>query len=283
MTDALVKKKIREMLAEDIGSGDVTTEILVSPKLKIHAEIIAGQGGVVAGVREALEVFRQMGVKGKILKSDGEHVREGDVIITLAGPARSILSSERVALNLMMRMSGIATATKKLIDLARRRNPKIMIAATRKTAPLLTCFDKRAVVVVGGQPHRYKLSDHILIKDNHLRIAGSVFEAVNRAKSMARGVKIEVEVSTSQEALDAARAGADIVMLDNMKPAEIIRAVKLLEREGLRDKVLLEASGRIDTSNVGDFAATGVDVISSSYMTMRAPALDMSLEVKRKS
>ncbi|HDI13120.1 MAG TPA: carboxylating nicotinate-nucleotide diphosphorylase [Hadesarchaea archaeon] len=270
------------MLAEDIGSGDVTTEILVSPKLKIHAEIVAGQGGVVAGVKEALEVFRQMGVKGKVLKSDGEHVREGDVIITLTGPARSILSSERVALNLMMRMSGIATATKKLIDLARRRNSKVKIAATRKTAPLLTYFDKRAVMVVGGEPHRYKLSDHILIKDNHLWIVGSVSEAVSRARAMKRGVKIEVEVSTPQEALDAARAGADIIMLDNMKPAEVRHVVKLLEREGLRDKVLLEASGGIDTSNVGDFAAAGVDVISSSYMTIRAPALDMSLEIKRK-
>ncbi|MDI6883532.1 MAG: carboxylating nicotinate-nucleotide diphosphorylase [Hadesarchaea archaeon] len=282
MTSALARKKIREMLAEDLGLGDVTSEAIVQPKIRVNAEIITKQAGVLAGVAEATMVFEETGVKVRALKSDGADIKAGDVIIRLEGPAQGILAAERVALNLLMRMSGIATATRELIDLARRKNSKVVIAATRKTAPLLTYFDKRAVVVAGGEPHRYRLSDRVLIKDNHLRLVGSVVEAVRRARKVARRAKVEVEVGKPEEVLVAAKAGADTVMLDNMKPADIKRAIRLLEREGLRSRVLLEASGRIDTSNVGDFAAAGVDIISSSYMTMRAPALDMSLEVRAK-
>lgn len=282
MINTLAAKKIREMLAEDLGSGDVTSEAIVPPKLGVRGEIVARQAGTVAGTAEVTAVFNEAGVKVKVIRSDGAVVRPGDIIIRLEGQARRILAAERVALNLLMRMSGIATATRKLIGMAKRRNPKVAISATRKTAPLLTYFDKRAVVIAGGKPHRYRLSDHILIKDNHLRLVGSVSEAVRRARKVAGRTEIEVEVSTPKEVLDAARAGASIVMFDNMKPTEIKRAIKLLEREDLRRKVRLEASGRIDLSNVGDFAATGVDIISSSYMTMRAPALDMSLEIRRK-
>ncbi|MDI6642690.1 MAG: carboxylating nicotinate-nucleotide diphosphorylase [Candidatus Hodarchaeaceae archaeon] len=282
MTSALARKKIREMLAEDLGLGDVTSKAIVQPNIRVNAEIITKQAGVLAGVAEATMVFEETGVKVRALKSDGADIKAGDVIIRLEGPARGILAAERVALNLLMRMSGIATATRELIDLARRKNSKVVIAATRKTAPLLTYFDKRAVVVAGGEPHRYRLSDQVLIKDNHLRLVGSVVEAVRRARKVARRAKVEVEVSKPEEVLVAAKAGADTVMLDNMKPADIKRAIRLLEREGLRSRVLLEASGRIDTSNVGDFAAAGVDIISSSYMTMRAPALDMSLEIRAK-
>ncbi len=282
MTSPLVRKKIHEMLGEDLGAGDVTTESLVGPKAKARGEIIAKQSGVLAGVAEAALAFNEMGVRVERVKSDGDRVKVGDVVMRLDGPARKILATERVALNLLMRMSGIATATRELIDCARRGNPKVAIAATRKTAPLLTYFDKRAVVVAGGEPHRYRLSDQILIKDNHLRLVGSVVEAVRSARRTARSAKIEVEVSRPEEVVEAAKAGADIVMLDNMKPEEITRAIRMLRREGLRGKVVLEASWRIDPSNVGVFAAAGVDIISSSYMTMRAPALDMSLEVKSK-
>ncbi len=281
MTSVFARKKIREMLAEDLGFGDVTSETLVQPKARARAEIIAKQAGVLAGVAEATIAFNEMGVKARAVKSDGTRAKAGDVIMRIEGLARKILAAERVALNLLMRMSGIATATRELIDRARRRNPKVAIAATRKTAPLLTYFDKRAVVVAGGKPHRYRLSDQILIKDNHLQLVGSVAEAVRHARRTARTAKIEVEVTKSEEVLDAAQAGADIVMLDNMKPTEIRRAIKMLEREGLRDKVVLEASGRIGPSNVESFAAAGVDMISSGYMTMRAPALDMSLEIKK--
>ena len=281
MIDPTARKKIQEILAEDIGSGDVTTEALVPSKVTAKAEIIAKQSGILAGVAEAAAAFEEMGVRAKALKSDGQRIKPGDVIMRLEGPARGILSVERVALNLLMRMSGIATATREMIDRARKKNPKVIIAATRKTAPLLTYFDKRAVKVAGGEPHRYKLDEQVLIKDNHLKLAGSVAQAVRQAREAAKGRKIEVEVSKPKDACEAVRAGADVVMLDNMSPADIGRTMKALEQEHLRGQVTLEASGRIDLSNVEDFASTGVDMISSSYMTMRAPALDMSLEIRK--
>lgn len=280
MTEQFLRKKIREMLSEDLGKGDVTSEALVHPGAKARASVIAKEPGILAGVAEAAMAFKEMCVGVKVLKPDGAKIKAGDMIMKLDGPARGILAAERVALNLLMRMSGIATATRKFIDIAIRKNPKVVIAATRKTAPLLVHFDKRAVIVAGGMPHRYNLSDHVLIKDNHLWLVGSVGEAVRRTKSTKQ--KIEVEVISPEEALEAARAGADILLFDNMAPADIKKAVQELKREGLREKVKLEASGGINLSNVGEYAATGVDVISSSYMTMRAPAIDMSLEVKEK-
>lgn len=283
MTNAFVRKKIREMLAEDLGSGDITSKALLSSKVKTKAKIVAGQPGVLAGVSEAMMAFDEVGVQAKALKSDGQQIKAGDVILRLDGPARSIFAAERVALNLLMRMSGIATATQGLINQARKKNPNVVIAATRKTAPLLTYFDKRAVQVAGGEPHRYKLSDHILIKGNHLRLVGSVSKAVLQAREGSPVKKVEVEVSKPDDAYEAARASADVVMLDNMKPANIIRAIKILKRGGLRNRVTLEASGGINPSNVESYVATGVDVISSSYITMRAPALDMRLELNSKS
>ncbi|MFH1821893.1 MAG: carboxylating nicotinate-nucleotide diphosphorylase [Methanobacteriota archaeon] len=281
MTKAEVRKKIKYMLAEDLGKGDVTSNTLFPPELKVRAEVIVKQKGILAGVEEAAMVFKEVGVKAKILCRDGTSVSPGDVILSLDGPARKILAAERVALNLMMRMSGIATTTRELIKIARRKNPKVIIAATRKTAPLLKYFDKRAVVVAGGSPHRFGLDDQVLIKDNHLRLVSSITEAVRKFKARDKSWKIEVETTTPEEALEAASASADIVMLDNMTPSQIARAVRMLENQGLRKKVSLEASGGIDPSNVADFAATGVDVISTSYMTMRSNAIDMSLKIRK--
>jgi len=282
MTEAIAREKIREMLAEDIGSGDVTSEAIVAPEVRAQAEIVAKQSGVLAGVAEACMAFGEMGVRAEPTKSDGQKVKAGEVVMRLEGLARGILAAERVALNLLMRMSGVATATREMTERVKKVSPKVVVAATRKTAPLLTYFDKRAVQVAGGEPHRYKLDEQVLIKDNHLRLVGSVAQAVIQSREAGVKKRVEVEVSKPEDACEAARAGADIVMFDNMNPAEIKRAIKALEREGLRNRVTLEASGGIDPSNVGDFAATGVDMISSSYMTMRAPALDMSLEVRGK-
>ncbi len=281
MTDPTAKKKIKEMLAEDLGSGDVTSEAIIPPSVETKAEIVAKQSGVLAGVNEAATAFNESGVRSKALKSDGQSIKSGDVVMRLKGPARGILAAERVALNLLMRMSGIATATRKMLDQAKKAIPNVKVAATRKTAPLLTLLDKRAVQVAGGEPHRYGLDDFILIKDNHLKLVGSVTEAVRRARDARISKKIEIEVNNPKDALEAAKSGADVVMLDNMRPADVKQAVKTLERAGLRDKLIIEVSGGIDSSNVEQYAAAGADVISSSYMTMRAPALDMSLEIKR--
>ncbi len=279
MTNPGLRNKIRDMLAEDLGSGDVTSDTLFGPRLRARAVVKAKQKGTLAGVAEAVLVFNEVGVKAKVLRKDGASISPGDKIMTLEGPARKILAAERVALNLMMRMSGIATATRELIALAKQKDPYVLVAATRKTAPLLKYFDKRAVVAAGGYPHRFGLSDQVLIKDNHLKLAGSITEAVRKFKAGKGFGNIEVEVTTPGEALEAARAGADIVMLDNMAPSQISRAIKALEREGLRSRVSLEASGGIDPSNIARFAATGVDVISTSYMTMRSHALDLSLKI----
>jgi nicotinate-nucleotide pyrophosphorylase (carboxylating) len=277
----MIRKKIREMLAEDIGFADMTSEALVPEGAEAKAEIIAKQRGVVAGVAEAAITFDEVGVRAKVVKKDGQRVRSGDVLMRVEGPTRGILAAERTALNLLMRMSGVATATREMVERARKVSPNIIIAATRKTMPLWSYFDKRAIRVGGGDPHRFRLDDCVVAKDNHVRLIGSIEEAVRRAREASFSKKVEIEVSKPKDALEAARVGADIVMLDNMKPADVKRAVKLITKAGLRRDVMLEASGGIDPSNVGSYAASGVDVISSSYMTLRASALDMSLEIHK--
>lgn len=280
MTNILAKRKIGEMLAEDIGFGDITTEIVVPPEAAVAAEIIAKQRGILAGTVEAALVFEEVGVLAKAMKFDGKPVKPGDVVMRLEGPARSILAAERTALNLLMRMSGVATATSEMLKKARLVKPDITLAATRKVMPLLGYFDKRAVRLGGGDTHRFRLDDCVLIKDNHIKLAGGVVEAIRRARGASFSKKVEVEVRKPEDAPRAAEAGADILMFDNMVPAEIKRAVRLLIERGLRERVLLEASGELDLANVAKYAATGVDILSSSYMTFKAPALDMSLEIQ---
>lgn len=269
------------MLKEDVGAGDVTTESLVSEGKRARAKIIARQSGYLAGIPEVKAVFEELGVSSDSKVADGDKIEAGDTLIEAEGPARGTLSAERVALNLLSRMSGIATATREMLDEARKVNAEVQIAATRKTAPLLRRFDKKAVESVGGEPHRFNLEDFILIKDNHLKIVGSVAEAVQKARESNPSERIEVEVGSLEETIEAIKAGADVVMLDNTSPKEIKEIIRELEKSGLRDKVILEASGGVNPSNVAEYASTGVDIISSSYMSMQAPALDMSLEIEK--
>lgn len=283
MVDKETRKDIQRMIEEDIGYGDVTSESLISEEVEAEGMIIAGEAGFLAGVQEALVVFEELGIDAESKISDGEEIEEGDILIEVKGFARGILAAERVALNLLGRMSGIATATRDMMDKAKEVNPDVEIAATRKTAPLLRAFDKKAVESVGGEPHRYHLGDFVLIKDNHLKLVSSVSEAVKRAREMGLSDKIEIEVSNKSEAIAAAEAGADIVMLDNFEPYETKAAVKALEEAGFQEKITIEASGGIDSSNVKEYAKSGVDIISSSYMTMQAPALDIKLEISEGS
>jgi nicotinate-nucleotide pyrophosphorylase (carboxylating) len=278
----IVRRKIREMLAEDIGFADITSEALVPEEMNVSAEIIVNQQGVLAGVAEAALAFDEVGVRTKIVKQDGQRTRPGAVVMQVDGSARGILAAERTALNLLMRMSGVATATFEMLERVRKTNPDVVLAATRKTMPLLSHFDKRAIRLGGGDPHRFRLDDCVLIKHDHIRLVGSIEKAVKKARGSASfSKKVEIEVNNSKDALAAARAGADIVMFDNMAPADVKRAVESIAKAGIRSCVTLEASGGIDPSNVASYAASGVDIISSSYMTFRAPALDMSLEIKR--
>lgn len=279
MLDLREKQKIRRMLDEDIGSGDVTSKAVIPQGATSESEVIAKQSGILAGVAEASAAFEEMGAKVEAIKGDGDRVNSGDVVMGVEGPAYGILAAERTALNLLARMSGIATATREMIDRASEVNSKVQIAATRKTAPLLRWFDKKAVEIAGGEPHRFNLEDFILVKDNHLKIVGSAAEAVERARESNPSEKIEVEVDSLEGALEA--ADADVIMLDNMSPIEIGNVIEELGKAGMRDELIIEASGGINPANVGEYASTDVDIISSSYMTMQAPALDLSLEIKK--
>lgn len=275
-----MNRTLKQMVYDEIGFEDITTNALIPQDLKTKAKIICKKDGIMAGVEIADMIFREFNIKTTPKKQDGDDVKAGDVIMYINGDARSILSIERVVLNFLMRMSGIATITSQMVKKARDINENVSIACTRKTTPGLQFFEKSAVRIGGGDTHRYRLDDCVLIKDNHIAIVGSVVEAVKKAKkNVSFTKKIEVEVETKIDAIDAASAGADIVMLDNMKPSEIKNVLVALENEDLRKKVIIEASGGITPDNVVEYAKTGVDIISTGYITHSTRALDMSLEI----
>ena len=276
----ILEEKIRKFLEEDIGQGDVTTLLTIPSGTIVEAEVVVKEPGVVAGGEEALTLLQSFNLQARALVSDGAKVEEKTTVLKIVGDARALLSIERTLLNLLTRMSGIATATSRLIERVRSAGYKTRIACTRKVAPGLLYFDKRAVMLGGGDTHRLHLDDLVLIKDNHLAIVGSVGRAVKKARNaVSFSKKIEVEVSTVNEALEAARAGADIIMLDNFSPRQAREAIGLLEKEGVRNKVLIEASGGINEQNILEFAAVGADILSLGEITNSAKALDMSLKV----
>ena len=221
-------------------------------------------------------------IPSKAKAADGEKIKNKQVLLQISGDAQTILSVERTMLNLLSRMSGIATKTRTLAEKLEKANVKAKIAATRKSVPGLLYFDKKAVVIGSGDPHRLHLDDMVLIKDNHLAIVGSVEEAVKRAKAYASfSKKIEVEVTDVEDALKAANAGADIVMLDNFSPKQAKTAGEALRKAGF-SKVLLEVSGGITGENLLDYAQANVDVISMGELTHSVKALDISLEIVKK-
>jgi nicotinate-nucleotide pyrophosphorylase (carboxylating) len=276
----ILEEKIRKFLEEDLGQGDITTLLTVPSGTIVEAEIVAKESGVIAGIEEVFTLLESFGFQVRVLVSDGSRVEGKAAVLKIVGDARTLLSIERTLLNLLTRMSGIATATSRLIEKIRRAGYKTRIACTRKVAPGLLYFDKRAVTLGGGDTHRLHLDDLIIVKDNHLMVVGDVGEAVKRVReAVSFSKKIEIEVSTDNEALEAAKAGADIIMLDNFSPQQIKNTMVLLDREGLRSKVLIEVSGGINEQNVLEFATTGVDILSFGEITDSAKALDMSLEV----
>jgi len=271
-----------DFLREDVGMGDLTTEAVVPAEARIKAHIIVNEPAVIAGLYETSILFEIVEAEFKAEVEDGAEVSAGTIIAEINGSGRAVLSAERTALNILMRMSGIATLTRKLVSIIRKEGLNVRVAATRKTAPGLRYFDKRAVAIGGGDTHRFRLDDAILIKDNHISIAGGVDEAIRRARSaISFSKKLEVEVKTVREALEAAKAGADIIMLDNMSVGEVEEAIRSLRDEGLRDRVLIEVSGGIDEGNILEYARLKPDVISLGFLTHSVRAVDMSLEVKR--
>ncbi|MFB0522451.1 MAG: carboxylating nicotinate-nucleotide diphosphorylase [Candidatus Bathyarchaeia archaeon] len=275
-----LEERIRRFLEEDVGQGDITTLLTIPRGIIVEAEVVAKEKGVAAGVEEVSAFLEDLGFETNALVSDGSGIEKGTTIMRISGDARTLLSTERTILNLLSRMSGIATKTRSVIEKVRHTSYETRIACTRKVAPGLLYFDKKAVMLGGGDTHRLHLDDLVLVKDNHLAIIGGVGEAVKKARNtVSFSKKIEVEVSSEKDASEAVEAGADIVMLDNFSPQKIKEAISLLAKKGLRDRVLIEASGGINEENVIEYAATGADILSLGEITDSVKALDMSLDV----
>jgi nicotinate-nucleotide pyrophosphorylase (carboxylating) len=264
-----------EFLAEDVGRGDITSEALVSNQVA-SAIIVAKQDCVVAGMNVAAEIFRHSGLNTRIIVQDGLEVKKGTTVMEIDGPATALLGSERLALNFIQRLSGIATITRRLVDTCKFLNPNIKIAATRKTTPGLRKYEKDAVELGGGMRHREGLYDQFLIKDNHLQVVGSITEAIKKARKYRPGIKVEIEVTDIAGAEEAARGGADIIMLDNMKPAQARKAAARIRK--INSKIVIEISGGITPKNIHRYAEFA-DVISLGWLTHSVKAVDFSLEI----
>ena len=270
-----IKKELLRFISEDIQGGDITSVLL--PKKKIKAKIISRQGGVLAGVKFAGDIFRLKGCNVKIIKKDGAKLKSSQIILQISGNAGTVLSCERTALNLLSRMSGIATQTNFLVSKIRKINTKTKLYSTRKTAPGLRFFDKEAIMIGGGHKHRMSLNDMVMIKDNHLLVTNSMEGIIKNARK--RHKHVEVEVENQRDAILAVSSGATIVMLDNFSPVQIKKTITTLQKKKLRNKVKLEASGGINSKNITAYAKTGVDMISIGSITNSVKGLDLSLEV----
>ena len=274
----MLGSEIELFLREDTGDFDLFHDLL--PDKSIRARIIVKQDGTLAGITEATQIFDYCGVSSSCKRNDGETVADGEIVLKLKGDARAVLQSERVALNFIGRMSGIATLTRQCVEMIAHAGAGtgVRVTSTRKTTPGFRKFEKKAVVIGGGDPHRFNLTDAVMIKENHIRLYG-----METAYSYARGVsftkKVEIEVETAVDAIHAAKLGADIIMFDNMGADQIRGAVSELVEQGLRDSVLLEASGGITMDNLVTYAGTGVDMISMGALTHSSRWLDFSLEV----
>ncbi len=273
--DPVRKREMERFLEEDLGFGDITTDLLVEEK-EGTAVIRANEDCVLAGLEEAAYVFSNLGARALPNGKDGDDISEGVCVLTIEGDVRHILYGERLALNLLMRMSGIATVTKEISSACRSVNPNCRVAATRKTTPGFRFYEKKAVVLGGGDSHRYRLDDAILIKDNHIVAVGSVGEAVRRAKAASFTKKIEIEVESLAQAEEAVRAGADIILLDNMSPDECGRVACAVR--SMRGSVLIEASGGITPMNAPEYAKH-VDIVSLGWITHSVRAIGFSLDM----
>ena len=272
----IVEPIVRAALLEDLGrAGDITTEAIVLAEATVEAVIAARQPGVLAGLDAALLCFELLdpGLQIDRQRADGERISRGETVARISGRARGVLGAERTALNLLSRMSGVATATRALADAI--AGHKARIVCTRKTTPGLRVLEKEAVRLGGGANHRFGLDDAMLIKDNHMGLAGGVREALARARRHAGHlVKIELEVDTLDQLAEALEVGVDAVLLDNMTPETLRRAVAMVD-----GRAVTEASGRITLETAPQIAATGVDLISSGWITHSAPILDLGLDI----
>ena len=272
----IIEPIVRAALLEDLGrAGDITTDAIVPEDASVEAVIAARQPGVLAGLDAALLAFELLDPMLRIerLRADGDRISPGETVAQISGRARGMLGAERTALNLLSRISGVATATRALADAIAGYKAKIV--CTRKTTPGLRTLEKEAVRLGGGANHRFGLDDAMLIKDNHIALAGGVRQALERARRHAGHlVKIELEVDTLDQLAEALEVGVDAVLLDNMTPETLRRAVAMVD-----GRAVTEASGRINLETAPAIAATGVDLISSGWITHSAPILDLGLDI----
>jgi nicotinate-nucleotide pyrophosphorylase (carboxylating) len=267
-------------LAEDIGRGDVTTQATVRPALRGRGRFLAKQPLVVAGLEVAEAIFSNLepGMELEAFVYDGERAEAGQEFARIEGLAQVLLMGERTALNLLQRMSGIATMTRRYVDAI--EGTRAQIVDTRKTAPGLRLFDKYAVMIGGGRNHRFGLDDGCLVKDNHIALAGGMREAITRAQqSITHMLRVEVEVGSIDDLKEALDCGVDAILLDNMTPETLAEAVAFVRGEPGGDTILLEASGRVTLETVRAYAETGVDLISVGALTHSAPAADISFKI----
>lgn len=275
----ILDKIIKYMLDEDEGFGDVTSNAVVEEGKIVNAYIISKDEGILAGINIIRDLFEEYGVKVKFWLTEASKISKGDLLLAIEGDARTVLLLERTALNLLMRMSGVATAANHYVNLV--DNSSVRVAGTRKTSPAIGKFDKYALKVGGADTHRFSLDDMVLIKDNHIAACGTPLETLLKAKkNTSFSKKIEIEVETLDDAVDCVENGADIVMLDNMNASQVKEVLDKLNELNIRQNSLIEVSGGITGDNISDYAGLGVDIISIGALTHSSRSLNFSLKIK---
>jgi nicotinate-nucleotide pyrophosphorylase (carboxylating) len=269
--------EIERFLEEDLGYNDISCKLV--PDHYVEAIIFTKEDCTLAGLDVAISLFDYFGMDYFTNHSNGDRISKNDVIFTLKGSSLSILRVERLVLNFLGHLCGIATNTSRCVDIVRNHSSDTRVACTRKTTPGIRKYEKMAVIAGGGDPHRFNLTDSVMIKDNHVKMMG-VEAAIKSAKEKAGFTqKIEVEVESSADALVAAKAGADIIMLDNMGPDDIIKTVDFLKKSSIPEHLIIEVSGGINMDNLEEYAKTGVDVISMGSLIHKSQWIDVSLEI----
>lgn len=275
MDNLFIQQKLKEFLYEDMGTGDITTDNLDIDR-KVIGYFVAKEDGILAGIEFAIQIFKILDKNLRVIsyKKDGSVIKRGDILLEIEGDGKALLKGERTALNITQRLSGIATLTRKYVE--KLEGTKTKLLDTRKTTPGFRYFEKYAVKVGGGENHRFALYDMVMIKDNHISLAGSIRKAVKQIKNkVSPMVKIEVEVSNLEELEEALSCDIDIIMLDNMNLEDMRKAVNIVN-----GKVKLEASGNITLENIKDVALTGVDYISTGATIHSSKWLDISMRIK---
>lgn len=279
----ILRNSLLNFLQEDVGIEDITSNNLDNLNKQVKADIIYKSDfiGILCGIEEIEMLFDICNCNSKYIKTDGMNISSKEKIMEINGKAKDILKAERIALNLLMRMSGIATLTKKFVDIVNQIDQSISIASTRKTVPGLRLLDKKAVVIGGGISHRIRLDDMIMIKDNHIVVDKSIRKIISSLRERIGPSKnIECEVKNDYEAIEAIESGSNIIMLDNFSVLDAKKTILKIIDLGLRDQVKIEISGGINLQNVIDYAKLKPDIISIGYLTHSAPSLDFSLKIR---